>query len=312
MSISQTGTAFVVAQGEVSSTRSGVTWPAVFAGAAVAAAVSLILVVLGSALGLSSISPWQGQGASAAAFGVGAAIWLVVTQWIASGLGGYLTGRLRVRWVGVHTHEVFFRDTAHGFLAWAVATLTGVAMLAIAGSLAAGLGTHAAATVAGGAAQGVAQRGDMRGMMPGLGTPAGYFTDMLFRMDNPPAASATAPASGTAPAVRDPRAEASLILLRSVGGDMSADDKAYLARLVAAQTGMSPDDAAKRVDAVNAQVKAASDKVKAAADKARKTAATASLFAFLSLLIGAFIASVAAAFGGSQRDEYETVYLQAR
>jgi hypothetical protein len=294
-----------------------VTWSAVFAGAAVAAAVSLILVVLGSALGLSSISPWEGQGASAAAFGVGAAIWLVVTQWIASGLGGYLTGRLRVRWVGVHTHEVFFRDTAHGFLAWAVATLTGVAMLAIAGSLAAGLGVHATATVAGGAAQGVAQRGDVRGMTPGLGTPSGYFTDMLFRMDNPPAANAAAPAANpgapaATPAARDPRAEASLILLRSVGGDMSADDKAYLARLVAAQTGMSPDDAAKRVDAVNAQVKAASDKVKAAADKARKTAATASLFAFLSLLIGAFIASVAAAFGGSQRDEYETIYLQAR
>jgi len=110
----------------------------------------------------------------------------------------------------------------------------------------------------------------------------------------------------------DSRAEASLILLRSIGTDMSADDKTYLAKLVAARTGMSQDDAVKRVDAVNAQIKATADKAKDTADKARKTAATASLFAFLALLIGAFIASVAAAFGGSQRDEYETVYLEAR
>jgi VIT1/CCC1 family predicted Fe2+/Mn2+ transporter len=143
-------------------------------------------------------------------------------------------------------------------------------------------------------------------MTAALGTPSGYFTDMLFRTE-------TSPAAGAAPAdTRDSRAEASRIVLRSIGGDMSADDKAYLARLVAAQTGLSPDEAAKRVDAVNAQVKAAQDKVKDTADKARKAAATASFFAFLSLLIGAFIASVAAAFGGSQRDEYEAMYLQAR
>lgn len=311
MSIPQSGTAYIAAEGEVSSSRSGVTWSAIFAGAAVAAAISLILVVLGSALGLASISPWEGRGASAATFSIGAAIWLIVTQWIASGLGGYLTGRLRVRWVGVHTHEVFFRDTAHGFLAWAVATLAGVAMLALAASLAASVGTHAAATVASGAAQGVAQRSDMRSV-PGLDAPAGYFTDMLFRSENTPPANATPPATGTMPSTRDSHAEASLILFRNIGGDMSADDKAYLARLVAAQTGMSPDEAAKRVDTVNAQIKAAQVKAKETADKARKTAATASLFAFLSLLIGAFIACVAAAFGGNQRDEYEAVYLQAR
>jgi len=314
MSIPVTGTAYV-AGGDTGSSRSGVTWSAIFAGAAVAAAVSLILVVLGSALGFTAVSPWPGRGASAAAVGIGAAIWLVVTQWIAAGLGGYLTGRLRVKWSGVHTHEVFFRDTAHGFLAWAVATLATVALIAMAGSSVLGTGTKAAATVASGAAQGVTQNADMRGMTPGLGTPSGYFTDMLFRMDNPPAAGVTPP--GTAPGgnqgmQQDSRGEASRILLRNVGSDMSAEDKAYLAKLIAAQTGMSQDDAMKRVDAVNAQIKAAADKAKKAADDARKAAATASFLAFLALLVGAFIASVAAAFGGSQRDEYEVTYAEMR
>jgi hypothetical protein len=111
---------------------------------------------------------------------------------------------------------------------------------------------------------------------------------------------------------RDTRAEAGRILVRNVGRDMSPDDKAYLARLIAAQTGMSQEDAAKRVDTVNAQIKAAADQAREAADKARKAAATASWFAFLSLLVGAFIASVAAAFGGSQRDENETLYAEIR
>jgi hypothetical protein len=324
MSIPVSGTAYVAASGEPGSSRSGVTWSAIFAGAAVAAAVSLILLLLGSALGFASVSPWPYRGASAAAFGVGAAIWLIVTQWIAAGVGGYLTGRLRLRWTGVHTHEVFFRDTAHGFLSWAVATLATVALIALAGSAVLGAGTRAASNVVAGAAQGGMQGMAQRGPA-GLGTPSGYFTDMLFRVDNPPAANAAPPAGTGAPSTdnarppatgvmpgHDSRAEASTILLRSIGTDMSADDKTYLAKLVAAQTGMSQDDAVKRVDAVNAQIKATEDKAKDAADKARKAAATASLFAFLALLIGAFIASIAAAFGGSQRDEYESVYLEAR
>ncbi len=315
MSIPVTGT--YVAAGDTGSSRSGVTWSAILAGAAVAAAVSLILLVLGSALGFSSVSPWPYRGANAATVGIGAAIFLVVTQWIAAGLGGYLTGRLRVKWSGVHTHEVFFRDTAHGFLSWAVATLATVALIALAGSAVLGAGTRAASTVMGGAAQGGMQAaGNNMGPM-GIGTPSGYFTDMLFRSDNPPAASATPPANGQAPMMnqgmgQDSRGEASRILLRSAGGDMSAGDKTYLAKLVAAQTGMSQDDAAKRVDAVNAEIKTTADKAREAAEKARKAAATASFLAFLALLVGAFIASVAAAFGGSQRDEYETIYAQAR
>jgi hypothetical protein len=238
-------------------------------------------------------------------------------------MGGYLTGRLRLKWSGVHTHEVFFRDTAHGFLSWSVATLATVALIAMAGSAVLGAGTRAVSNIAGGAAQGGLQMaGNMRGgdMGPlGIGSPSGYFTDMLFRTDNPAPASPAAPATAGQPSAppapgmaQDTRGEATRILLRSVGGDMSAGDKTYLAKLIAAQTGMSQDDATKRVDAVNAEIKSAGDKAREAADKARKAAATASFLAFLALLVGAFIASVAAAFGGSQRDEYETIYTEAR
>ena len=108
---------------------SGVSWSAILAGAAAAAALSLILLVLGTGLGLSSMSPWSNQGASASAVGVSTILWLTFTQLAASGMGGYLAGRLRTKWASVHTDEVYFRDTAHGFLAWAVATIVTAAAL---------------------------------------------------------------------------------------------------------------------------------------------------------------------------------------
>ena len=96
--------------------RSAASWPAIIAGAFVAASISLVLFVLGSGLGFAEISPWPGHGATATTFAVTTAIWLIVMQWVSSAAGGYITGRLRTRWHGTHTHEVFFRDTAHGLL----------------------------------------------------------------------------------------------------------------------------------------------------------------------------------------------------
>ena len=132
--------------------RSGVSWAAIFAGAAAAAALSLILVVLGAGLGFAATSPWADEGASAQTLGVSAIIWLLLTQILASGLGGYIAGRLRVKWANLHGDEVYFRDTAHGFLAWAVATL--VAALLIVGTVGglAGAGVQAGATAVGAAA----------------------------------------------------------------------------------------------------------------------------------------------------------------
>src|ERR1700722_15058954 len=111
-------------------TRGAVSWPAIIAGALAATATPIILFVLGTGIGLSMISPWYGAGVTATTFGVSAVVGLVVIQWLSSGVGGFLTGRLRTKWVSVHTHEVFFRDTAHGLLAWSLATVAGALMFA--------------------------------------------------------------------------------------------------------------------------------------------------------------------------------------
>ena len=315
------------------SSRSAVAWPAILAGSFAAAAASVVLLVLGSALGLAS-SPWARTGTSAAAFGVGAAIWLIVTQWIASGVGGYLAGRLRTKWVGVHDHEVFFRDTAHGFITWAVATVVTAVVLASSLSSLVGAGTQAASTVAAGVAHGAA------GAASQVLDPNAYFVDRLFRSASgaaAPAASAPPPATGdSAPAATTdggnataaaptaaPEASASaptggaavrlegsrLLLHGLAAGKLEPDDRNYLAQLVARQAGIPQADAEKRVDDVVTQALAAEAQVKNTADAARRAAAKFSLYFCLSLLVGAFIASVAAAHGGNERDEYEALLL---
>ena len=103
---------------------SGVSWSAVIAGAFVTAALSLILLALGTGLGLSSVSPYSGSGISASTVGKSAIVWLIVMEILSSAMGGYLAGRLRTKWASIHSDEVYFRDTAHGFLAWATANRT--------------------------------------------------------------------------------------------------------------------------------------------------------------------------------------------
>jgi hypothetical protein len=88
------------------------------------------------------------------------------------------------------------------------------------------------------------------------------------------------------------------------GGSVSAEDRAYLTSLVAAKTGVSTEDAQKRVDIYLQTMKEETLKATAAADQARKAAASAAIYTALSMLMGAFIASVAAALGGRLRDEH--------
>src|SRR5580704_17633566 len=120
----------LAADSVAASTKSAVSWPAIIAGAFVAIGASLILLSLGSGLGFASISPWADHGVSAGAFAASTAIWLIVTQWISAALGGYIAGRLRTRWHGTHTHEIFFRDTAHGLITWSLATVLVAAVFA--------------------------------------------------------------------------------------------------------------------------------------------------------------------------------------
>jgi len=276
---------------------SGVAWPAIIGGAFAAAALTLILLALGSGFGLASVSPWSNAGASATTFTVVTAVWLIVTQWLASGLGGYLTGRLRTKWVGLHTHEVFFRDTANGFLTWAVASVIGAAFLASAASsvMSGGATMVAGAASAGGAgtSPGVTQATTRSG-----GTradPTAYFVDSLYRTAHPSANASDG----------DVWVQSNRILLNGMlNGDVPVPDKIYLAQLVSARTGLSQADAEKRVDEVIAQEKAVEVIARQAADAARKAGAYLSIFTALSMLVGAFIACVAAALGGQQRDEY--------
>jgi hypothetical protein len=294
-------TVVVAAAPAGSGDKSAVSWGAIIAGALAAAGVSLLLMLLGSGLGLSMLDPFNPSGPGLAAFAVSATAWLIFVQWIASAAGGYITGRLRTRWTGLHSDEVFFRDTSHGFLAWALSTL---AVIAFVWSTAAGIvggGVQATATVASGAAQGATE-----GAADNLADPAAYFVDTLFR----PAAPAAAPAAGTAPAsatTQETRAEAGRILVAGMATDtFPAADRAYLAQLVAARTGIPPADAEGRINDAIAGMQMAKARVTQAADDARKAATAFSLAMFLALVVGAFIASVAAALGGKQRDEPDT------
>jgi hypothetical protein len=272
--------------GPIEASKSAVSWAAILAGSVGAVSATIILLTLGAGLGFASISPWTHSGASATTVGALAAVWFIVVQWLSAGLGGYLTGRLRTKWVGTHTHEVFFRDTAHGFVTWAVATLILAIVLAGAALATTGAGVRAAAMVGGGAAQGAT------GSPHGRATVGAYDVDMLFR-------SAHSDANPT----NDGHAEAMRILEKGLSvGDVSAADRSYLAEQVAGRTGISQDNAQKRVDDVIAQVKAADLKAREAADAARKAAAKASILTALAMLIGAFIACAAAALGGHERD----------
>src|SRR5471032_654609 len=145
--------AFTEASVTDDSNSSGVSWGAVIAGAFAAAALSLALLSLGTGIGLSAVSPWANAGASARAIGWTAIGWLVLMQVIASSVGGYLAGRLRTRWVSVHTHEVYFRDTAHGFLVWAVGLVLTAAFLTSAGTSMVGGASRASAMAASAPAQ---------------------------------------------------------------------------------------------------------------------------------------------------------------
>jgi hypothetical protein len=277
-------------------TVSGVSWAAVFAGAFVAAAFSLALVALGAGIGLVSVSPWSSNNPSVTTFTVLAAAWFIAVQLFASGVGGYIAGRLRGGWARVHTDEVFFRDTAHGLLVWAVGAVIAATLLAWAASSAA----SGAARLAGAATEAV---GSATGQAAGqaasaMGDPTMYFSDMLWRSDH------SAPGDQGAAQT----AEGGRILTRALyNGDLPAGDKTYLAQLVAGRTGLSQPDAEKRVSDVFDQAKNAkqqvADKAKEAADAARKTGVYVALWAFISLLVGAFSASYMAAVGGRQRDE---------
>ena len=298
-----------VSSSAIPSDSSAVSWGAVFAGAVGAAAFSLILILLGTGLGLSVVSPWAHDGISAAAAGVSTIVWITVVQLLASVLGGYLAGRLRSRWVTVHTHEVYFRDTAHGFLAWSVATLLMATLLssAVGGIVTTGVkatGAVAEAVVAtgGAAAAGMAStKSDDSGS-----DSVSYSVDSLFRASAPGATPTGAP-NAAQPASPNRGVEVTRIFANGLkSGELGTADTQYLGQLVAQSTGLSQADAERRVADTFTQLKqtlqTARDNAKKAADEARTASAYLALWLVISLLMGAFVASFAATFGGRLRD----------
>ncbi|ASR89314.1 MULTISPECIES: hypothetical protein [Alcaligenes] len=279
------------------SSHSAVSWGAIIGGAVIAAALTATLLIGGTGLGFMAISPWGNDGASGTTMAIGTIVWLFVTQIVAYGIAGYVTGRLRTNWAGVHGDEVHFRDTAHGFLVWAVSVVVSVFLLgsgvasvvsgtAQAGANLAGAGVGAASAVVG-------QAGKDHAQGPGLS----YFTDALLRPADPANASAH---------TGNPEREVSRILARSLKeGEVSQQDQDYLLRLVANRTGLTPEQAKERLDSVQMQAKETAEKLeqqaREAADTARKAAAAFALWAFASLLVGAFVASLAATIGGRAR-----------
>jgi hypothetical protein len=261
--------------GKNESSLSGVSWAAVIGGAFVSASLALILLSLGTGLGFSSVSPWSNIGASATTVGKAAIVWLILTQIIASAMGGYLAGRLRTKWTDLHTDEVYFRDTAHGFLVWAVGLVITASLLATAATSLAGGPQRSAAGSTGGAVS-----------AEGMLNPNAYFVDILLRSGN-----ATQDRNDVAV-----RGEVERIFAHSLSqGNMIPADNSYLAQLVSARTGLSPADAEKRASEVFEEAQQSSD-------RARKALAHLSLWLFVALLSGAFCASYAGTIGGKQRD----------
>jgi len=271
------------APGETStSTLAGVSWPAIVAGAIVACALTLVLLAFGTGLGLTMVSPWSGSGVSATTFKITTGLYLVVIAMLSSSIGGYIAGRLRSSWADVERDEVYFRDTAHGFIAWALATVLGATALAL-----------PATSLIGGTAVGASQ-----GVVNGAQTsgPMDVYVDTLLRPDSN-AAAATATPAPAATNASDSRGEMVRLFTRSFrnGVEFKGPDRDYAARVVAARTGMNQADADKRVDAVVTQIKADTD-------AARKATASLAFWVTAAMLLGAFCASLAATEGGGLRD----------
>jgi hypothetical protein len=192
-----------------------------------------------------------------------------------------VAGRLRVKWATVHNDEVYFRDTAHGLLVWAVAAVVTAGVLATAAADMAGSARARDGARAGGGAMGGAESA----------SPAEYAVDGVFRT------ARVTPDRGD-PAVR---AEVGRIFVHALRSrELGAADKTYVDSLVASRTGLSQADADQRVTQVFSELQQA-------IDVARRHAAKLSLWVFIALLTGAFCASLAATIGGRQRDRVQHI-----
>ncbi len=263
------------------SEHSHVDWGAVLAGTVLAAAISTVMTAFGAAIGLSATSPYYGQGwnGSATAVALATTLWVLWISISSFAAGAYLVARMRRLTFDSSTHEREIRDGVHGLLVWAAGAL----LLAYLGASAvAGVAKPAQSTVAVGAS-GV----EVSGEMP-------YIADQVLRNANP---GAPALDSGFRDQINRSFSAAAL------NGAMPADERAAVIGEIAARTGITTQDAGKRVDDALLRIDALRDKMRAAADKARRAGVLVAFLAGVSIIIGAAAAWWAASIGGKHRDE---------
>jgi hypothetical protein len=286
----------------IDDSNSAVSWGAIIAGTVASAALTLMLVAFGIGVGFTVISPWSDAGVSSTSFTIAAALYWIVIAMLSSTIGGYLAGRLRAKWQTVHEHERYFRDSAHGFTVWALATVLTAGFL---GGAVSHLIPGAAVGAAGAASVTAAQASPTDGYVdsllrtdPGQGTQA---TATQTATPTPEGQTVAPLQGGQTSAPRSAgninRGEVTRILAPALrkGGDVSDADKAYLTKVVAARSGIPQDAAAQRVNAVIAQAKET-------ADAARRSTAKFMLWLVASMLAGALSASLAAIEGGNLRN----------
>ncbi len=275
-------------------------WGPVLAGAIAAASISFLLLTFGSAVGLSLTSPWPNAGARLWVVALAVAWWVVAVQIGSFAAGGYLAGRMRSRWGESSTEEGQFRDSAHGFMVWAVGVLLGGLMLAWTAGAAVQTATQSTAVVAAEAASGATARAAETGLRP-----TDYAVDLLLRAEPSEATPTAAPSGASVP--RDDgviRAEANRIFAASIRNQgFSARDRDYLVRIVRDRTGLPEAEAQRRVDGAMMEARDLEIKARHQADKVRKAGVIAGLIAAVSLLIGCVVAYFAAGIGGRHRDE---------
>ena len=260
------------------SSASYIDWGAIIAGAVLAAAISTLMTTFGAAIGLSSTSPFTGEGISANALGIATAIyiiWVLISSFLA---GGYLAGRMRRR-VGDGTpHESEVRDGSHGLVVWALGTI----MIAVLATSAVGGAIKVGADAAGGSIKALTQASG----------PIDVAIDRLIRSNGQNAPSEAF------------RSSVTRIIGNGVAtGTLSDSDKSYLTSQIAALAGVSPDEATRRVNDAVAQVNALSEKAKQAAERARKVGVIIGFLSAASLAIAAAAAWFAATMGGKHRDD---------
>lgn len=269
-----------------------VDWPAIFAGAALSLAISFVLLTFGSALGLSVTSPYEGQGIGLLAFGIATALWLLWVQISACTAGGYLTGRLRRRKFDATEDESDVRDGSHGIVVWAVGVLVGVTILASSVT-----GAISTATTAAGSAAGSVASTAATGAAALAGDADGPNFDLLIdrylRGNGTP--ESLAPEGS--------REEVGRILSTLADGEVTAEDRTYLAQSLAARTGIDQPTAEARVNELVTAAQQAEQTARDAAEAARKAALIAAFVTAASFLISAAAAYYGATLGGRHRDQ---------